>query len=109
MQSESLNRSTKLQRRMPERVRWVQRSATHRILGGWELRDGSGRKIDRAQQHAERACYFVHRIVDSPVHRYEINAPTSFTPHFENGYSKTVFDDSDRYESFSIQPDGINI
>ena len=79
------------------------------VYGKWEICDGSGRVIDRAQEHTERACYFVHRVIDSPVQRYGIDAPTSFTLYFENGYSLTVFDDSEQYESFSLQPDGIYV
>ena len=79
------------------------------VYGRWEVCDGSGRVIDRAQEHAERACYFVHRVIDSPVHRYAIDPPASFTLHFENGHSLTVFDDSEQHESFSIQPDGIYV
>jgi hypothetical protein len=79
------------------------------VYGKWEVCDGSGKVIDRAQEHAERTCYFVHRVIGSRVHRYAIDAPTSFTLYFENGYRLTVFDDSEQYESFSIQPDGINI
>jgi len=75
----------------------------------WEVCDGSGTMIDRAQEHAERACYFVHRVIDSSVRRYLIDPPTSFTLYFENGYSLTIFDDSEQYESFSIQPDGIYV
>lgn len=79
------------------------------VYSRWEVCDDSGRMIDRAREHAERSCYFVHKVIDSPVHRYVINAPKSFTLFFENGYSLTVFDDSEHYESFSIQPDGIYI
>jgi hypothetical protein len=79
------------------------------VFSKWEVCDGSGRVIDREQEHAERACYFVHRVIDSPVHRYVIDAPTSFTLYFENGYSLTIVDDSEQYESFSIQPDGIYV
>ncbi len=71
--------------------------------------DASGNMVDRAQDHAERHGYYVHKIIDSPVRRYVINAPGSFTLDFENGYSLTVFDDSEQYESFSIQPDGIYV
>ncbi|MGP0070064.1 MAG: hypothetical protein ACLQGP_41505 [Isosphaeraceae bacterium] len=68
-----------------------------------------GQVVDRAQEHAERTCYFVHRVIDSPVLRYTIDVPTSFTLYFENGCSLTVFDDSEQHESFSIQPDGIHV
>jgi hypothetical protein len=79
------------------------------IYGDWEVAEATGSVVDRNQEHSTRVCYFVHKVIDSPVLRYTINAPTSFTLHFENGYSLTVFDNSERYESFSIQPDGIDV
>ena len=79
------------------------------VYGRWEVCDNSGGIIDREQDHAERTCYFVHRVIDSPVRRYDIDAPASFTLFFENGHSLTVFDDSKHYESFSIHPDGIYV
>jgi hypothetical protein len=75
----------------------------------WEVCDSTGWVVDRAQDHAERHGYCVHKIIDSPVSRFVIDAPRSFTLFFENGYSLTVFDDSERFESFSIQPDGIYV
>ena len=77
------------------------------VEGRWEVCDESGRVIDQAREHAERECYRVHKLIGSPVRRYSIDAPTSFTLFFENGYSLTVFDDSEQYESFSIQPGDI--
>lgn len=74
------------------------------VYGKWEVSDGTGKVIDRARDHDGRASYCVHKIIDSPVHRYSIDVPRSFTLFFENGYSLTVFDDSEQYESFSIQP-----
>jgi hypothetical protein len=79
------------------------------IYGDWKVCDGSGRTVDLTQEHSSRNSYFVHKVIDSPVPRYAINAPTSFTLYFENGYSLTVFDNSEQYESFSIQPDGIYV
>lgn len=79
------------------------------VFGRWELRDRSGRLIDQEYEPDDRDCYRVHRIFGSSVVRYELDAPASFTLHFENGYSLTIFDDSEQYESFSIQPDGIYV
>jgi hypothetical protein len=79
------------------------------VYGKWEMHNTSGKFIDRAQERVERACHFVHRIIDSPVHRYAIDAPTSFNLYIENGCSLTVFDNSEQFESFSIQPDGIYV
>ncbi|MCL2448951.1 MAG: hypothetical protein FWD17_08400 [Polyangiaceae bacterium] len=76
------------------------------IEGGWELTSPDGQLIDRAQDHAARDCYRIHRILDLPVSRFEIDAPASFTLIFEPGYRFTVFDDSEHYESFSVNIDG---
>lgn len=75
----------------------------------WEICDDRGRIIDRMVEHAERTSYCIHKIIDIPVNRFEIDPPRSFTLHFENGWSLTIFDDSDQYESFSIHPDRIYV
>jgi len=79
------------------------------VYGKWEVCNDTGSVIDRRQDHESRKCYSMHNIIDSPVHRYTIDAPRSFSLDFENGYSLTVFDDSDEHESFSIQPDHIYV
>ncbi|WP_435018134.1 hypothetical protein TA3x_000079 [Tundrisphaera sp. TA3] len=84
-------------------------AGTIRVHRGWELCDGSDRMIDRMQEHDERDGYRVHRLIGLPVRRYDIDPPASFTLHFEGGFSLTIFDDDDCYESFSIEPDGIYI
>lgn len=79
------------------------------VYGGWEIRDGSGGVIDRSRDHADRDFHRVHAVLDSPVQRFVINPSASFTLYFENGHSLTVFDDSNQFESFSIEPDGIHV
>ena len=73
----------------------------------WELRDLTGNLIDRAQEHAERAPYRIHEILDVPVVRFAIDPPLSLTLFFESGHALTIFDDSDQYESFSVNLDGM--
>ena len=75
----------------------------------WELRSPKGEVVDREIPHAERQSYRVHHIIDEQVGSYEINPPLSFTLHFKNGFSLTIYDDSEQYESFSLQPDRIYI
>jgi hypothetical protein len=58
--------------------------------------------VDRAQEHATRDCYRIHRPLDVPVARYEIDPPRSFTLLLESGHRLSVFDDTPQYESFSI-------
>jgi hypothetical protein len=75
----------------------------------WELRDGSGTIIDKAQDHASRLHYRVQLIIDKEVISFHIDPPHSFSLIFASGHVLTIFDDSPQYESFSIQPDGIYI
>ena len=77
-----------------------------RVEGRWELRDRDGELVDDAREHEQRTCYKVHRLIDVAIERFSIDPPRSFTLYFENGLELTVFDDSDRYESFSIHLDG---
>ena len=44
-----------------------------------------------------------------PVHRHSTDASRSFKLSFDKGYSLPISDDSERYESFSIRPDAIDI
>jgi hypothetical protein len=69
----------------------------------WELRGPAGEIVDSASEHSERDCYRIHKIIDVPVVRFVIDAPSSFTLFFESGYALTIFDDSTQYESFSVE------
>jgi hypothetical protein len=76
------------------------------LEGRWELRDGAGHIVDRAQKHETREVYRIHRLIDVPVARFSIDPPRSFTLFFANGLALAIFDDSEHYESFSIKVDG---
>ena len=73
----------------------------------WELRDESGRIVDRAEPNSEREAYRLHRLLGRAVVRTAVDAPRSFALRFASGEELRVFDDSDQYESFSIQPGDI--
>jgi hypothetical protein len=78
------------------------------IEGHWELRDQAGTIIDQAQDsNLTRDSYKIHRILGQIVVAHSVKAPESFTLTFDNGMTITVFDSSDRYESFNIQPGNI--
>jgi hypothetical protein len=49
------------------------------IEGRWELHDPNGELVDRMQDHEARDCYRIHRVLDLPVARFEIETPASFT------------------------------
>jgi hypothetical protein len=69
---------------------------------GWETCDASGSRIDRFQEHDDRSSYSVHKLLASPVDRYLIDAPRSFTLHFQNGFSLTIYDDDEHYETCQV-------
>jgi len=79
--------------------------------GKWQIHDASGAVVDESIEGlpSTRQQYRVHVIIDSEVVKSEIDAPRSFTLTFSSGHKLTIFDDSEMYESFSIQPDGIYI
>jgi hypothetical protein len=77
------------------------------VEGRWELRDRSGHVIDLAQSNADRDVYRIHQLLGRRVVGSQVNPPESFTLEFDNGDRLQVFDSSDRFESFSIQPGGV--
>jgi hypothetical protein len=77
------------------------------VEGRWELRDVAGTIIDRGDRsigNAQHETFRVQAILTSTVTAAYLNAPESFTLTFDDGEALTVYDDSEQYESFSIQP-----
>jgi len=72
------------------------------VEGRWELRDASGLVIDAEQDYQGRDVYRIHRIIDLKTTGFEVDPPRTFSLLFESGFRLTVFDDTDQYESFSI-------
>ena len=77
------------------------------VEGHWELRDASGALVDQAVPNAEREAYRVHTLLGHTVTATQVDPPRSFTLTFHDGKTLTVFDDSEQYESFCIQPGNI--
>jgi hypothetical protein len=77
------------------------------VEGDWELLDGSGKTVDRGQSNAEREAYRLHRLLGKRVVGTELDPPRSFALKFEGGHVLRIFDDSEKYESSSIQPGDI--
>jgi hypothetical protein len=77
------------------------------VWGNWELVDSAGTIVDQAQENLSRDNYKIHRLLGRTVTAHKFDAPKSFTLTFDNGMNMTVYDDSDQYESFSIQPGNI--
>ena len=80
----------------------IDRLVSIHVEGRWELRDASETLLDFNQDHAVRDAYHIHRIIDVPITSVGLDAPHSLTLSFESGDSLTIYDDSERYESFSI-------
>jgi hypothetical protein len=76
------------------------------VEGSWELRDSKDTLVDSAQEHAERADYRVHVIISRTVSSFSIDVPRSFQLVFNSGHRLTIYDDSEHYESFSVNPAG---
>jgi hypothetical protein len=72
------------------------------VEGGWKLVDSHQQQVDASQEHKEREAYRVHLLLGQTVGSFTVSPPDSFTLHFTSGYDLTVFDDSERYESFSL-------
>jgi hypothetical protein len=78
------------------------------VQGDWQLRKASSELIDQAvDPPASREFYRVHRLLDKTVTNFTVDPPRSFTLYFDDGFSLTVFDSSQQFESFQIWPRGI--
>jgi hypothetical protein len=77
------------------------------VEGDWRLTNPAGEVIDRSLPNGERDSFRLHRLLGRTVLDSEVNAPKFFALRFDNGWSLTVFDSSEQYESFSIQPGDI--
>jgi len=82
-------------------IGWIQ------VESGWELLDETGNRIDGHCDPAERQSHLLHGLLGRRVVRSEVSAPNWFALIFEGGMVLRVFDDSEQYESFSIQPGNI--
>jgi hypothetical protein len=77
------------------------------VEGRWELRDQAGRLVDQAQATATRDVYRVHQLLGRKVTASRVEAPQSIALQFDSGQWLRVFDSSQEYESFTIQPGDI--
>lgn len=86
--------------------------ASLRVEGPWELLGPDGELLDQGHpgDHAlnERGPLRIHMCVGRRVRGATVNAPESFTLHFEGGLSLRV-SDSFGYESFHIEPGGVHV
>ena len=83
------------------------------VEGRWELRSSNGDIVDQAlrddKASLERDAYRVHRVLSHTVVAFVLDPPRSFTLTFDDGAALTVWDDSEQFESFHIEPGGYHI
>jgi hypothetical protein len=77
------------------------------VDGRWELLDGTGERIDQSHDERDRPPYQLHALLNQRVVASEVSPPAWFSLRFERGQLLRVFDDSQQFESFQIQPGGI--
>ena len=78
------------------------------VEGKWELRASNGSIVDEfSRTDFSRDAYRVHVILGKQVIHTQVDAPDSFSLHFATGHLLTIWDDSQQYESFSIQPGNV--
>ncbi|MEY2521229.1 MAG: hypothetical protein QOF24_2988 [Verrucomicrobiota bacterium] len=76
------------------------------VEGGWQAQDAAGALFDGFQEHSVRQQYRIHTLLGRTVIEFSIDAPRSFQLAFDSGDRLTIYDDSERYESFSVAPAG---
>lgn len=87
------------------------RSAAITVEGSWTLTDGTGTIIDESDGRVgnppgnrSKSGWKVRDLLADTVTAGQVGAPTSFTLEFASGRRLTILDDSNEFESFSIQP-----
>ena len=73
-----------------------------RIGGSWSLVTKQGSIIDESIEHSERKSYQIHVLLGLKLLSYSVTSETTLDLRFENGFSLSIIDDSDMYESLNI-------
>jgi hypothetical protein len=74
------------------------------VEGEWELIGCDGGETGGRGQERSRSASEVCRLLGQHVVETQVSAPSWFSLRFSNGELLRVFDSSEEYESFSIQP-----
>jgi hypothetical protein len=77
------------------------------VEGDWELKDQSGKLIDRDMENSARESYHIHHLLGRTVLTTKLDPPKSISLHFDNGMTLTILDSSNQFESFLVQPGNI--
>lgn len=81
------------------------------VWGGWKLVESNGALLDEAlveePGNRTRNGWRISELLAETVTTVEIDPPQSLSLRFNSGRTLTLFDDSQQYESFLIQPGNI--
>jgi len=77
------------------------------VEGRWELIGIGGEKLANSSDATGNPSGVLNRLLGQQVVASEVSAPDSFTLRFDKGDLLRIFDDSEQYESFCIQPGNI--
>jgi len=75
--------------------------------GRWLLLGPDGSVVDQSEEPDERDAYRVHICLGQRVAAATPEPPDAISITFDTGHVLRFVDDSEQYESFSIQPGGV--
>jgi hypothetical protein len=73
------------------------------IEGEWALHDSKGKEVDRRVEHSARDCWRVHRLLGTKIIKCVRVSDRVLGLHLDDRSVLTITDDSDQYETFSVQ------
>jgi|694.fasta_scaffold60429_6 hypothetical protein len=73
-----------------------------RIGGSWRLATASGAVVDESVQHGDRKSFQIHFLLGRKLQTYSVASATTLDLRFESGYCLSIVDDSDTYESLTV-------
>lgn len=77
------------------------------VEGAWQIVGRNSEIVDAGTRNVQRTENRVHLLLGRKVEGWSVHAPEWFELQFEGRLALRVFDDSEQYESFSIQPGDI--
>lgn len=77
-------------------------TGTITLEGAWTLKDKEGGIVDQAMEHSQRDAWRIHKVIGRKILKFVIKDERRLDVHFE-GFVLEIEDDSDHYETFSIE------